>query len=323
MALSPPALLDAARLHVFREVVQRGSLSAAAEALSFTQPAVSRQIAALEREAGAQLLERTPRGIRLTEAGRVLLGHAEAILERMAAARAQVEAVAGLAAGRLRIGAFQTANATVVPRAIAAFAAAYPQVELSLVEAVTEHAIAHLRAGDVDLAVVTHVPELEGGELETVDLVDDELLVALPAAHPLAHKPKLRLRDLRGETWIESTSAGRTLLNAALAEGFEPRVRFGAEGWLSKQGLVAAGVGVTLIPGLAIPTVRDDIVLRSLGPQAPRRRIVAVLPAGYRAPAVAPFVELLRAAADDHVAYVRQARRPASEYEPKTLTARA
>src|ERR687889_1946709 len=126
MAAPSPALLDAARLHVFREVVQRGSLSAAAEALSFTQPAVSRQIAALEREAGAQLLERTPRGIRLTEPGRILLGHAEAILDRMATARAQLESVATLAGGRLRIGAFPTANATIVPRAIAAFAREHP-----------------------------------------------------------------------------------------------------------------------------------------------------------------------------------------------------
>src|SRR3954447_26015309 len=152
---SPPVLLDAARRDVFREVVQRGSLSAAAEALSFTQPAVSRQVAALEREAGAQLLERTARGIRLTEAGRVLLAHAEAILRRMAPARAHVASVAGLAAGRLRIGAFQTANAAIVPRAIAEFARTYPRVELSLVEAITPAAIAHLRAGDVDVAVVT------------------------------------------------------------------------------------------------------------------------------------------------------------------------
>src|SRR4051794_2493990 len=109
------AVLDAARLRVFREGARRGSLSAAAEALSFPQPAVSRQIAALEREAGAQLLERTPRGIRLTEAGRILLGHAEAILDRMATARAQVASVAGPAGGGLRIGAFQTANATGLP----------------------------------------------------------------------------------------------------------------------------------------------------------------------------------------------------------------
>jgi DNA-binding transcriptional LysR family regulator len=295
-------VFDAARLKVFREVVERGSLSAAAEALSFTQPAVSRQIAALEREAGAQLLERTPRGTRLTEPGRVLLGHAEAILDRMATARAQVESVARLAGGRLRIGAFQTANATVVPRAIAAFAAAYPGVELFLVEAVTPDAVARLRAGEVDLAVVTHMPELVGSDVEVVDLVDDEIFVALPAAHRLAHKPKLRLRDLRDETWIEAAGgAGRPpLLSAALAHGFEPRIRFGAEQWVSKQGLVAAGVGVTLIPGLAVATVRDDIVLRSLGPDAPRRRVVAMLPVGYRSPAVAPFVELLRAEAAEH-----------------------
>jgi DNA-binding transcriptional LysR family regulator len=310
----PPApVLDAARLRVFREVVRRGSLSAAAEALSFTQPAVSRQIAALEREAGAQLLERTPRGVRLTEPGRVLLGHAEAILDRMATARAQVQSVASLAAGRLRIGSFPTANATVVPRAIAGFAREHPDVELSLVEAVTPEALARLRAGDVDVAVVTHAAELDGGDLDVVNLVDDELLVALPGDHPLARKPKLRLRDLRDETWIESATAGRTLLEAALAQGFEPRVRFGAENWLSKQGLVAAGVGVTLIPALGIATVRDDIVLRSLGPNAPRRHIVAALPAGYRAPAVAPFVELLRRAAAEHRLYVERARGAATE----------
>jgi DNA-binding transcriptional LysR family regulator len=296
------ATLDAARLRVFREVVRCGSLSAAAEALSFTQPAVSRQIAALEREAGAQLLERTPRGIRLTEAGRVLLGHAEAILDRMAIARAQVESVASLTGGRLRIGAFQTANATVVPRAIAAFARAHPLVELSLVEATTLDAIARLRAGEVDVAVLTHLPAVDGPDVEIVDLVDDELFVALPAQHPLAHKPKLRLRDLRDETWIEARGGPTRppLLSAAVASGFEPRIRFAAEQWLSKQGLVAAGVGVTLIPGLAIATVREDIVLRSLGPDAPRRRVVAALPAGYRAPAVEPFLALLKAEADAH-----------------------
>ena len=296
------AVLDAARLNVFREVVRRGSLSAAADALSFTQPAVSRQIAALEREAGAQLLERTPRGIRLTEPGRVLLGHAEAILDRMATARAQVESVASLAGGRLRIGSFQTANATIVPRAIAAFAAAHPGVELSLVEALTPDAIARLRAGAVDVAVVTHVPELDEADVEVVDLVDDEIFVALPATHPLARKPRLRLRDLRDETWIETPNAAARppLLSAALAHGFEPRIRFGAEQWVSKQGLVAAGVGVTLIPGLAVATVREDIVLRSLGPDAPRRRVVAALPAGYRAPAVEPFVALLRGEAAGH-----------------------
>jgi DNA-binding transcriptional LysR family regulator len=325
MAGPDPAapVFDAARLRVFREVVRRGSLSAAAEALSFTQPAVSRQIAALEREAGAQLLERTPRGIRLTEPGRILLGHAEAILDRMATARAQVESVARLAGGRLRIGAFQSANATIVPRAIAAFAREHPSVELSLVEAVTPSAIARLRAGEVDVAVVTRLPDLDGADVEVIDLVDDELLVALPAAHPLARRPRLRLRDLRDETWIESMTGGgpQSLLAAARAQGFEPRVRFGAEQWLAKQGLVAAGVGVTLIPGLAIATVREDIVLRSLGPNAPRRKVAAVLPVGYRSPAVAPFVELLRVEAAEHcVSCHERARLAALEPPAEAIT---
>jgi len=296
------AVFDATRLAVFREVVRRGSLSAAAQALNFTQPAVSRQIAALEREADAQLLERTPRGIRLTEAGRVLLGHAEAILDRMSAAHAQLESVARMAGGRLRIGAFQSATATVVARAIAAFAREHPNVEISLVEAVTRDAVARLRAGDIDLAVVTHFPDLDGTDAEVVDLVDDELLVALPATHRLAHKPRLRLRDLRDETWIEAGGGTQPTLLAAAARihGFEPRVSFAAEQWLSKQGLVAAGVGITLIPGLAIASARDDIVLRSLGPHGPRRRVVVLLPAGYRAPAVEPFVALLHHEAAAH-----------------------
>jgi DNA-binding transcriptional LysR family regulator len=295
-------MFDSTRLRVFREVVERGSFSAAADALSFTQPAVSRQIATLEREAGAQLLERLPRGIRLTEAGRVLHGHAEAILDRIAAAHTQVEAVARLQAGRLRIGAFPTANATVVPQAIAAFAHEHPDVELSLEEAVSSELIPRLRAGELDVALATGPSESEIEDLAVVELAEDPMLVALPRDHPLARKEKLRLGDLRDETWIEGGPVGcrRPLLRACAVAGFEPRIRFGAEQWLGKQGLVAAGVGVTLIPGLAVATVRDDIIMRSLGPDAPTRRIVALMPAGYRAPAAEPFVELLRAQAADH-----------------------
>ncbi len=295
-------MFDATRLRVFREVAERGSFSAAADALSFTQPAVSRQIATLEREAGAQLLERLPRGIRLTEAGRVLLGHAEAILDRMTAARRQVDAVARLQAGRLRIGAFSTANATVVPRAIAAFTRDHPDVELSLDEAVSAKLIPRLRAGELDVALATDPLEHDVGELAIVEIAEDPMLVALSLDHPLARKPRLRLRDLRDEPWIEGGPADcrRPLLRACAAAGFEPRIRFGSEHWLGKQGLVAAGVGVTLIPGLAVATVRDDIVLRSLGPDAPKRHVVAMLPEGYRAPAAEPFVDLVRAQADEH-----------------------
>jgi DNA-binding transcriptional LysR family regulator len=295
-------MFDATRLRVFREVAQRGSISAAADALSFTQPAVSRQIATLEREAGAQLFERLPRGIRLTEAGRVLLGHAEAILDRMTAARTQVDAVTRLEAGRLRIGAFATANATIVPRAIASFTEAHPGVELSLVETVSAELIPALRAGELDVALATDPSAHNLDELEVYDIVEDPLLVALPLDHHLAHKPKLRLVDLRDEMWIEGGHAGcrRPLLRACAAAGFEPHIRFGSEQWLGKQGLVAAGVGVTLIPSLALATVRDDIALRSLAPDAPTRRVVALVHAGYRAPAAEPFVEIVREQAEAH-----------------------
>jgi DNA-binding transcriptional LysR family regulator len=294
-------MLDATRLRVFREVAQRGSISAAADALSFTQPAVSRQIATLEREAGAQLLERLPRGIRLTEAGRVLLGHAEAILDRMTAARTQVEAVTRLEAGRLRIGSFATANATIVPRAIAAFTREHPEVELSLAEGTSRDLMPRLRAGELDVALATDPSEHELDELAAFEIAEDPMLVALPMDHPLARKPKLRLRDLRDAAWIEGGPADcrRPLFRACAAAGFEPAIRFGAEQWLGKQGLVAAGVGVTLIPGLAVATVRDDIVLRSLGPDTPKRRVVALVPDGYRAPAAEPFVALVRAQADE------------------------
>jgi DNA-binding transcriptional LysR family regulator len=294
-------MFDATRLQVFREVVQRGSFSSAAEALSFTQPAVSRQIAALEREAGAQLVERLPRGIRPTEAGRVLATHAEAILDRMAAARTEVEAVACLQAGRLRIGAFPTANATVVPQAIAVFTREHPDVELSLYESVSADLIPRLRAGELDVALATDPAEHDLEGLAIIDVAEDPLLVALSCDHPLARKPRLRLRDLRDEPWIEGGPAGcrRPLFRACAAAGFEPRIRFGSEQWLGKQGLVAAGVGVTLIPGLAVATAREDIVLRSLGPDAPTRQVVALLPEGYRAPAAEPFVALVRARAED------------------------
>jgi DNA-binding transcriptional LysR family regulator len=294
-------MFDTTRLRVFREVAERGSFSAAAEALSFTQPAVSRQIATLEREAGAQLIERMPRGIRLTEAGRILVGHTEAILGRMAAARTQIDAVARLQAGRLRIGSFSTANATIVPRAIAAFTREHAAVELSLTEGTSSSLIPRLRAGELDVSVATDPSEHELEDLVVAELVEDPMLVALPLGHPLAHKPRLRMRDLRHETWIEGGRAdcARPLLQAAAIAGFEPLIRFGAEQWLGKQGLVAAGVGVTLIPGLAVAGAREDIVLRSLA-DAPTRRIVALLPEGYRAPAAEAFVELLRAEADEH-----------------------
>ena len=294
-------MLDVRRLRVLREVARRGSFSAAAEALSFTQPAISRQIAALELEAGTRLVDRRARGVRLTPAGELLLGHADVILDRLARAETQLEALAGLAGGRLRLGAFGTANATLIPLAIRAFAAEYPAVELRLVEGWSSELVARMLAGEVDLAVLATDPAEE--EIELEHLMDDPLYVALAADHPLAGEPALRMADLRDETWIEShrgASEG-ALIDAARSAGFEPRIGIEAGNWLGKQGLVAAGVGITLVPSVALATIREDVVLRSLGGDGPVRRLfLATEACGHRAPAVEPMKAILRTVAAEH-----------------------
>jgi DNA-binding transcriptional LysR family regulator len=297
-------MLDARRLKVLREVARCGSFSAAAEALAFTQPAISRQIAALELEAGMQLVDRRARGVRLTPAGELLLGHADVILDRLAVAETQLEALAGLAGGRLRLGTFGTANATLIPLAIRAFGAEHPGVELRLVEGVSATLVRRLCAGEVDLAVVSdHEPlQIDRDEIELEHLMDDPLYVALPAGHRLAGAPRLRMANLSAETWIEGRQGGCAgpLLAAAQAAGFQPRIGFEADGWLGKQGLVAAGVGVTLIPTVALATVREDVVLRSLEDAPVRRLFLAAQACGYRAPAVEPMKAILRRVAEEH-----------------------
>ena len=298
-------MLDVRRLKVLREVAAHGSFSAAAEALAFPQPAVSRQIATLEAEAGARLVERSARGVRLTQAGELLVGHADVILDRLTAAESQLEALSQLKGGRLRIGAPATANATLIPLAVRAFDAAFPEVELRLDEAISSELIERLAAGELDIAIVANadrVPELPG-ELVLEHLMDDPLHLALPQDHPLAGADEVRMADLADEVWIEGRDpvCAEPLRLAARAVGFEPRICFESAQWLGKQGLVAAGVGVTLIPKLALANVREDIVLRSLGPDAPRRTIsLATLGCGYEAPAVEPMREVLRRVAREH-----------------------
>jgi len=293
--------LDVRRLKVLREVAARGSFSAAAEALAFTQPAVSRQIATLEAEAGTRLVDRTARGVRLTPAGELLVEHADAILGRLAAAESQLEALAELDAGRLRLGAFPTASATLTALAIAAFAEAHPGVELRLVEGRSNETLPMLAAGELDLAVVSDAGTDMPTDVELEHLMDDPFYVAMPREHPLAAERELRMEDLRDETWIEGRHCADALMTAAHHAGFEPRVAFDSAEWLGKQGLVAAGVGITLIPTLALGTVRDELVLRSLGDDGPRRQIYLATHAWLSpAPAVAAMKAILRRMAREH-----------------------
>jgi DNA-binding transcriptional LysR family regulator len=294
-------MLDPRKLRVLREVAERGSLSAAAQALSYTPSAVSQQIAALEREAGLPLLERGPRGVRLTEPGRTLVRHAGEVLARLAAAQDELAALAGLHAGELRLGWFATAGPSLMPRAIAEFRRRHPGISLVAVEADPDECIELLRAGELDLALVYEF-ELQdfvaGEDVEQVPLLDDHLAIGLPSGHPLVAREWLSMRDLAEEAWIQGVRRGSTvdvLHRAAHLAGFEPNIAFQTDDHMAVQGLVAAGVGVAFVPRLTLPTVRPDVVVRPLDRPPIVRRVRAALARGrYRPPAVLAMVEVLR-----------------------------
>src|SRR6266480_1564854 len=199
-------MLDVRRMRVLKEVAAQRSFSAAAEKLGYTQSAVSQQIAALEREAGSVLIERNPRGIRLTDAGEALVRHADKILARLAEAEAELEAIAGLRGGRLRMGSFPTAGATLLPRAISEFSSRHPAVELSLAEAEPHESLPRLKAGELDLILIDDAPVPDADDdVEYVHLLDDPLHLALPVHHPLVSRRRIRIEDLASEPWIQGT----------------------------------------------------------------------------------------------------------------------
>lgn len=294
--------MELAWLEVFREVAGRGSLTGAAQALGYTQPAVSRQMTALEKSTGTRLFDRLPRGIRLTEEGRCLLGHAEAVLDRVRAARLDLAALRDLEAGRVRIGAIDSANAVLIPRMLAALRAAHPKLALSAAEGTTPTLLDRIRDGELDVAVISdaEAQPTDPGPYDLRELLDDPLLVALPEDHRLAGAGPMRLADLAEESWIEGFPGGSQLLiDACRRVGFRPRIDFAPREWIAKQGFVAAGLGLALVPLLAAGSVIPGLVLRRLHPDdAPVRRIRAVtLRAVATTPAVAACLDHLTATA--------------------------
>jgi DNA-binding transcriptional LysR family regulator len=295
-------MLSVRRLQVLREVGRARSLSAAAAALSYTPSAVSQQITALEREVGAALVDRGPHGARLTDAGRALVRHADEILGRIADAEEELQAIAGLQTGRLRLGAFSTAGAVLAPRAVVGFREKHPGVDVRLTELDPDEAIAQLRARELDLALIYEFPVEEVpplGGLDYVHLLDDRLYIALPQGHRLARRSRLSLGELADESWVQGVYRGSTLHvlpGACRAAGFEPNIVFRSDDHMAVQGFVAAGLGVAVVPQLTLPTARADIAIRPLEVEGDllTRRVGAAMPAGrYRGPAAAAMVEIL------------------------------
>ena len=291
-------MLDVRRLRVLREVARRGSLTAAADGLSYTPSAVSQQITALEREAGSRLLERRARGVVLTEAGQTLVEHAEVILGRLEAAEAALEALAELRQGHLRMASFATAGASLLPRAVDAFRARHPGVELTVGQASPQESVQRLRDGRLDLALTVDLDERPAEGVEVIHLLDDPVELALHRDHPLADREDIRLEDLAADTWIDvprATSGGQVLTRACARAGFAPRVTFESDDYTAIQELVGAGFGVALLPDLALCPPHDSVVRRSLGPDAPRRHIqAATRSAPFRSPAAEAMLGILR-----------------------------
>jgi DNA-binding transcriptional LysR family regulator len=293
-------MLDVKRLRVLREVAARGSFSAAAEALAYTQSAISQQIAALEREAGTVLVDRQARGVLLTEAGHALVRHADVILARLADAESELEAIAGIRGGRLRLVSFPTAGATIAPRAIARFRERYPGVDVTLEPREPHEGLDCVKCGECDIALTVEAgfEPISDKAIMRHHLLDDPMYVVLPAGHAAVGKARLKLSDLSEDAWIMGATRtcpdGLILERACQAAGFEPRVAFHSDDYFAIQGFVAAGVGVCLIPDLALVAVRDDVVIRPLHGRPPSRHILAAtLAGGFVSPAAAAMLEIL------------------------------
>jgi DNA-binding transcriptional LysR family regulator len=289
---------DLEDLTVFAEVARTGSFTAAAGALHYTQSGVSRRIATLEAAVGLPLFTRVARGVRTTAVGDGLLRHADEVLARADLLASELDAFRQGTGGRLRIGAFSTANASLVPTALDTFQRERPDVVTTVTEALTPQLLDDLRSGTLDCAVVSDYPlrTVDSRAVTLTPLLDDPVLVALPRHHPLAGRPRLALRDLCDERWIAAgPTDDTTVLEVAAREaGFRPRADIRVASWTAKLSFVAAGLGVTLVPGLMAAALRPDLVLKPLSAELPPRCVFVALPSDVEPlPSAQRFVELL------------------------------
>lgn len=299
--------LDPRRLLIFREVARLGSLSAAATALGWTQPAVGQHMQRLEREVGIPLMLRSVRGITLTEAGTALLAHADALAARLTAAEAELQAFASMEIGTLSLAAFPSGAATLVPPALAKLESRAPALEVRLTEAEPPEARALVASGDADLALIfEHAPGgkrevVQEGDLVLLPLLADPLLAVLPAGHRLAGRTRpIALGDLAGERWVAGCPrCEENLLATTSAAGFTPDVRHRTDDYVVAQRLVAEGLAVTLLPGLALLAAPGKGVAIQAVRTSPQRQVSVLLRAEMmQSAAVVAAVEALRAVAD-------------------------
>jgi DNA-binding transcriptional LysR family regulator len=299
-------MLDVRRLRILHAVSSYGSVTAAAAALGYSAPAVSQQLAALEREVGMRLTERVGRGIELTPAAAILVAHTDALLARLEAAESDLAALRDQVAGRVALAAFPSAAATIVPTAWTALAQAAPHVQLDLTEMEPEESLPAVLRGEIDVAVAHEydlLPRPLDPLFERRELVRDPVLLAVPASSPLYGR--VALAGLAGQPFLApraGTSCAEMIQRACARAGFVPRVVARATDFAVLLSLVAADIGLTLIPALAACHHADGI--RLLPPAEPVTRQIFTVSrrGGDRKPAVRLVLDALAEAADPHPA---------------------
>jgi DNA-binding transcriptional LysR family regulator len=302
-------MYDLRRLRAFHAVARSGSFSIAARELGYTQSVVSHHVAALEREFGLTLVNRGTRPVSVTDAGDRLLRHTEAALGYITAAEDELRAVAGLESGTLKLGAFLSACNSFIPAALARFEAEHPEVEVRLAQLEEPDAQRSLRSGELDLAVVWRHWEPSGNGnraddgLEAVFLVDDPYRAVLPLDHALSHCRELCLADLCAEPFVAPPADGfllpyRTMLERLCAgAGFEPDIGHVVNDVTVARALVAAGLGVALMPELALTPPHQDVAVLAVRDSQPFRSLYATWLRGRRVPSVARMIRYLSDAA--------------------------
>jgi len=275
--------MDVKRMFLLADVARHGSITAAANALAYTPSAISQQVKLFEREVKLPLLERHPRGVRLTDAGEAVVSAADKIRRLLQAVDDELAEIAGLRRGSLRLGAFPTAGASLVPVAITAFQQRYPDVDLSVRSARLAEMLRLLESREIDIGLLWDYDwcRIEGiadpDVIATRHILDDPMELVVARTHPRARRRRIRLAELADERWIIRADAhpgAEVLVRTCRAAGFEPRVSFEAHDYQEAQAMVAVGLGVALIPRLALTSVRDDVTAISLGDTAPVRRVL-------------------------------------------------
>ncbi|WP_043639340.1 LysR family transcriptional regulator [Nonomuraea candida] len=281
-----------AQLRVLVAVADHGGFTAAAEQLGMSQPAVSRAVATLERELGGALFVRHRDGIALTEAGRRALARARAALRHLDLMRADVAAATGSITGELRLASLPSATGTLVARLLRAFTDRYPQVRVRLFEGVDDDIREWLRRGAAEVGVVT----LPAPGFHTAHLSTHDMVAVLPAGHPLAGRRAVRLPDLAGRPFILTTAGCRPLImGAAQAAGADLEVAYEASGPAAILEMVAAGLGVSIVPTLGLPADLPSVVTRPLEPAMTRSLALAVPSLSDCAPTARAFLDELAA----------------------------